>query len=85
MKGVELDAKIVSVEHTNAKSDLIEYKCLCCIKNYRKTFDENLKNRFNIYKFTLLLRNVYPYEYLDDEKNLLSEQHYLKNKIFTFT
>ena len=26
--------------------------CLCCNKNYQKTFDENLKNRFaNTYKF----------------------------------
>ena len=27
----------------NFKDDLIEYKCLCCIKNYQKKFDEQLK------------------------------------------
>ena len=32
--------------------NLIEYKCLCCNKNYQKKFDENLKNRVaNKYKF----------------------------------
>ena len=34
------------------KDSSIEYKCLLCNKNYRKTFDENLKNRFvNTYIF----------------------------------
>ena len=31
------------LEYTNLKDDLIEYKCLCCNKNYEKKFDENLK------------------------------------------
>ena len=53
------------------KDDLTEYKCLSYHKNYRRKFDENLKERFfNTYKFsnfTLLLRKgVYPYEYMDD-------------------
>ena len=26
--------------------DLIEYKCLCCNKNYQHKFDEKLKERF---------------------------------------
>ena len=30
------------LEHTNFKDNLIEYKCLCCNKNYQQ-FDENLK------------------------------------------
>ena len=29
------------LEYTNVKDDLIERKCLCCNKNYQKTFDEN--------------------------------------------
>ena len=30
------------LEWANVEEDLIEYKCLCCNKNYQKTFDENL-------------------------------------------
>ena len=33
-------------EHKNFKHDLIEYKCLCCNKNYKYKFDENLKALF---------------------------------------
>ena len=29
-------------EYTNCKDDLMEYKCLCCKKNYQGKFDENL-------------------------------------------
>ena len=31
------------LEYTNFKDSLIEYKCLCCNKNYKKKIDENLK------------------------------------------
>ena len=67
-------------EYTNLKVDLIEYKCLCCNKNYQKKFDENLKKPFyNTYKFSnhdnnkfilLLWKGVYPYEYMDDWKKI---------------
>ena len=30
------------LEYTNIKDDLIQCKCLCCNKDYQKTFDENL-------------------------------------------
>ena len=44
VKHGESNTKIVSaVLNTNIKDDLIEYICLCCNKNYQKTFDENLK------------------------------------------
>ena len=40
------------LEYTNFKDDLIEYKCLCCNKNYQQKFAENLKEWFfNRYKF----------------------------------
>ena len=31
------------LEYTNLKNDLIEYKCLCCNKNYQHKFGEKLK------------------------------------------
>ena len=63
------------IEYTDFKHDLIEYKCLCCNKNYQHKFDEKIKERFfNAYKFSnhennkfnlLLQRWVYPYQYMD--------------------
>ena len=41
------------LEYTSFKDDLIEYKCLCCNKNYQHKFDEKLKEQFfNKYKFS---------------------------------
>ena len=34
------------LEYQKFKDDLIEYKCLCCDKNYQQKFDEKLKERF---------------------------------------
>ena len=34
------------LECTNFKDDLIEYKCLCCNKNYQRKFDEKFKEQF---------------------------------------
>ena len=61
------------LEYTNIKDDLIEYKCLCCNKNYQKKkknkIGENLKKRsvntykfsnHDIIKFILLLRKGLP-------------------------
>ena len=31
------------LEYTDFKDNLIEYRCLCCNKNYRQKFDEKLK------------------------------------------
>ena len=66
------------LECTNFKDDLIEYRCLCCYKNYQQKFDEKLKEQvFNTYKFSnhnnnefisLFQKGVYPYEYIDEWK-----------------
>ena len=34
------------VEYTNFKDNSIEYKSLCCKKNYQHKFDEKLKEQF---------------------------------------
>ena len=72
VKHVELNISITTVffEYTNFEDNLIEYKCLCCNKNYQHKFDEKLKERFfNTYKFSnhnnnrfslLLRKGVYP-------------------------
>ena len=70
------------------KDDLIEYKCLCCNKNYHHKFDENLKERFfDNYKFSnhdnnkfvlVLHKGVCLCEYMDNwekfNKTLLAEK-----------
>ena len=44
------------LEYKNFKDDLIEYKYLCCDKNYQQKFDEKLKEQFfNAYKWCLSL------------------------------
>ena len=35
-----------SLEYTNFKDDLIEYKYIYCNKDYQQKFDEKLKDRF---------------------------------------
>ena len=64
------------LEYTNFQEELIEYKYLCCNRNYQQKLDEKLKKQvFNTYKFfnhdsnkfiLLLRKGVYPYEYMDD-------------------
>ena len=44
------------LEYTNFKDNLIEYKCLCCNKNYQHNFDEKLNERY-FNKFILLLHD----------------------------
>ena len=69
VKHAELNISI-AINH-----NLVEYKCLCCNKNYEHKFEEKLKERFfNTYKFSnhenntliLLLRLFYPYEYMNE-------------------
>ena len=37
------------LEYTSIKDDLVEYKCLCCNRNYQQKFDEKLRNDFLIH------------------------------------
>ena len=46
IKTCEIKYKNCFLEYINYKDDFIEYKCLCCNKNYPKNFDENLKKWF---------------------------------------
>ena len=82
------------LEYTDFKDDLIQYKCLCCNKNYQQKFNAMLKERNNFLiqsnflttttKFILLLRKVaYPYQYMDDREKL--KHHYLQKKVFIVT
>ena len=62
--------------YKNFKDDLIEYKCLCCNKNYQHKFNEKLMERFiNTYKYSkhdsnqvilLLRKGVDPYKDMDN-------------------
>ena len=82
------------LEYINFKDELIEYKCLCCNKNYQHKFNEKLKERsFNTYKysihnnnkFILLLQNrVCPYKYMDDWEKF-NETSLPEKKVFTVT
>ena len=38
----------IDLEYKSIRDDLIECRCLCCNKNYEKTYNENLKNTFII-------------------------------------
>ena len=76
-KHVEFNISIAKcfLEYTNFKDYLIEFKCLCCNKNYQQKFDKKLEEQFfNTYKFSnhdnkkfisLLQKDVYPYEQMD--------------------
>ena len=98
VKLAELNTKIASAfmnkQNILIEYNLIEYKCLCCNKNYQKKFNGNLKKRFfntyrlskhDINKFILLLQKVvYPYEYMDDWEKF-SETSLPEKEDFTVT
>ena len=66
------------LEYADFKDGLIEYKCLCCNKNYQQKLNEKLKGGFfNTYKVSIhnndkfifsLRKCVYPYVYMDEWK-----------------
>ena len=63
-------------EYRNFEDNSIRHRYLCCNKNCKKKFDENLKKRlfktnnfsnYDINKFILLLqKGIDPHEYMDD-------------------
>ena len=82
------------LEYESVKDNSIKSNWLSCIKTYFNKIDEELKKRFkntfmfsnnDINKFILLLKKgTYPYEYMDEQENLM-KHHYLKKKNFIAT
>ena len=60
--GITYEASGCFLEYTNFKDDLVEYKCLCCNRNYRQNCDEKLKDGFS---------NTYTYSNHDKNKFIL--------------
>ena len=65
------------LEYESVKDNLIKYECLSYNKEYWNKLNEKSKKKFknalkfsnnDINKFILLLKGVYPYEYMDDCK-----------------
>ena len=51
--GISYEVRDCFLEYTNFKDDVMEYKCVCCNKNYQHNFDEKLKEQFfDTYKFS---------------------------------
>ena len=78
--------------YTNFKDDLIEYKCLCCNKNYKKSLTKTKKHDVLIHTNFLTMISISLFCYLVfTVTNVLmigknSMKHdYLKKLIFTFT
>ena len=87
MCGIKYKDRKCCLEHTNVKYNLMGDKCLCCKRNYQKTFNENYRKKFtNTYKFA--------YHNIDEffvagrkcliGKNLIKHRHQ-KNKIIKRT
>ena len=92
--GIKYNYCACFLEYINFKDDLIEYKCLCCNKNYQHRFDEKLKERFfnrngisnhDNNEFILLLQKVFILINIWMIGKKLMKYHYLKKKIFTVT
>ena len=74
MKHAEFNISILTLlEYTSCKSDLIEYKCLCCNKNYQPKSVEKLNNNLLIptnfrtwITVYFLRKGFYHYEHMDD-------------------
>ena len=80
VKLVELNISIVTVffEYANFKDNLIEYKCVCCNKNYQQKFDEKY-----ILFILLLQKGVFPYEYIDDWEKINEASLIEKNDFYS--
>ena len=72
----------------------MKYKCLCSNKNYLKKVAENLKKQFfdicqfsshDINMFILLLRkDLYPYEYMDDQEKFHETSLHKKEDFYSY-
>ena len=81
------------LEYINFKDDLMEYKFLCCNKNFQQNSDEKLKERFfNTFKFyshdnnkfgLLLCRDVDPYQHMDGWEKFYEESLPEKEKFYS--
>ena len=78
------------LEYTNFKDDLVEYKCLCCNKNYQKKFMKSSKNDLLIHTHFLTMIPIsllYCCEKVFNHTNTWMigknwiKDHYLKKKI----
>ena len=82
------------LDYMRTKNEKLIFKCFNCKQNYEKDFNKELIKRFgntyefcnkNLNKFILLLiKGVYPYEYMDncerfDEKSLLNKESFYSN------
>ena len=91
----KLNISIAAVFLDIQTDDLIEYKRLCCDKNYKQRFDKNLKERFfNTYKFSnhgnnkfilSLGKSVFPSEYMDKTSFPEKEDFYIHLNIEDIT
>ena len=54
----ELNTSIATLEYINSKDHLIEYKSLCCNKNYQRKFDEKLKELFLMHTDFLITTTI---------------------------
>ena len=78
-------------DYTSIKSNQLIFQCLECKKNYKKDYKELIKRFANTYEFCngdtnkciLLLRKVYPYEYMDSWERLNETSLLDKKKLFT--
>ena len=93
--GIKYKCCYYFLECINFKDDLIEYKRLCCNKNYQHKFDEKLKERFLIHRnfLTTKILGLFfccekvlsnHYEYTDNWENTM-KYHYLKKMIVRVT
>ena len=57
--------KNVKLVELNFKDDLIEYKCLCCNRNYQQKYLKS-SNYYNKKFVSLFQKGLYPCEYMDD-------------------
>ena len=80
----------ITKSNINIATNLIEYNCLCCHKNYQQRFDEKLKERFfNTYKFSnhdknsfilMLRKSAYLYECMDEYFYSHLDTEYISDK-----